>query len=254
MITIEVKIMRYMKEITAMVFALATLSMCVLGLPDLPNRQGLVDNNTWNSSATLGIANFSVGGGNYSNWNFTQNVRTDNWAILYGTAAMTWVFEDASQNNAYTFDSSATPSGYIFFANSTDVDWGTLTGTKAIAAHLTREDDRLGLSSARRDSVNKTFSTSSMTNDVDHPPVNYTGIAATGGIANGTSYALKTNDGSAADRWYTAQFQDGAGAKTYCAFVNQSNTAFNGDEADYQVMLPTPNGGTRDYFVYMALE
>ncbi|MCB9362299.1 hypothetical protein H6504_02590 [Candidatus Woesearchaeota archaeon] len=239
--------MRFAKELTLVAVALLVAAMSVFAAPGTPDGATLTigpgETYTGGATAATGV---NASGGNFTYLNATAPLQTDNWQIFYGSVSGNLVLQDASSNAAYTWSPDNTVTGHIFFSNESTVAWPTLDGLDSNVAQLQQENNQLGLGAAS-DNITETFSAAPA-----HPVINFTGHAA--GIASGATWAVQTNNESAQADWDTALTYT-ASAVVYVGFINQSGkTSFNGETVDYQVMVPTSNGGVRQYWVFLAIE
>ncbi|MGM5488135.1 MAG: hypothetical protein ACQESG_04260, partial [Nanobdellota archaeon] len=148
-----------------------------------------------------------------------------------------------SANIAYNWTDVANVSAgtNIFFANASTMDWANLIAA-SLQTHVDAEDTSLGLSGP--DNVSNTFDTTT------NPEIAVDSVT----IGANTAFATTTKDGDEADTWSTTLTMDDTnGNKAYVGQVGQGNNAFNGAAANYQVMVPTSDAGTRDYWVFVQI-
>jgi hypothetical protein len=182
------------------------------------------------------VNNITAQGGNYTELNASYLMVTDNWQIVYGQLFFNISFADGS-NVAYDWGQQNPSGGYIFFTNSTGIDWSALAaGTSTQEGN---EDTALSLGSAA-DNVDNTFGSDTNTITI-----------GSNTVSNADAVTTKNNAGT--DTWKTAITYEGSDI-AYCGFVSNDGTSFDGKTVDYQAMIPTSNGGTRLYYVYLALE
>jgi hypothetical protein len=171
-------------------------------------------------------------GGNITVVNVTGMQLTDQWAAYYGNVSGNIVLGDDT-NAVYTWTWTPGTGGEVCLSEGSAFDFSApiLTTGPAI-------DTAYSLLGA--DNAANTVTGSTCTLDF-----------ATASVVN-TAQIDHTSD-----TYYTCAVNDGAGpAKANYAFCGHLDTAtaYNGDAANYEVMVPTsPGAGTETYYFYLEL-
>lgn len=181
-------------------------------------------------------------GGNVTQANLSAEQSTDNWAGLYGNATGSLILgtgdTDASSSTLYEWDADA----QTVFAASGSVEWVNLSDSNA-----TNVNNYYSLGA---DSDNATETLTTQDEPVDLDEETYLGDA------------VRTNNGDGNGVWTTVALEDnssdtrvnGADLPVFAGFVGEGDTAFNGDVADYQLMLPADDSANAEtYNMYLEL-
>lgn len=174
-------------------------------------------------------------GGNVTQADLSSEQSTDNWAGLYGNASGTLVLGAGTDGDVlYDWDASADS----VFAASDDVVWSNITdgyaGTVDGFYDITGSDD-----------ANATF-TANTNETVDVSETEYEGSTA---LTNGDSE----------EAWSTIVLEDNSSDEetdnlpVFAGIVGEGDAAFNGDEADYQMILPAEDENPRSFDMYLEL-
>jgi hypothetical protein len=230
------KINKMIGILFSMIAIMAIVVYAAPGEPDGAIQEGYSSSN----NATTEELTVTAQGGNYTYLNLSANIQTSNWQLFYGTLSSELLLKDGNNNVAYTWTGSTTKNGYIFFSNSTTIDF-SFASVANDNSHLEPENQALGLGNAA-DNMTNTFTATS------HPLLNYTG----NDLGENTAFSVTTSNGTS-DVWPTAVIRQDT-SRAYVGFFNDThNVAFNGAAANYQVLVPTGTTG-RTYYVYLALE
>lgn len=166
-------------------------------------------------------------GGNVTTANLSSVQSTDNWAGLYGNATGNLVL--GSDNIFYNWD--AEPQ-LVLAANDT-INWQNLSTPTP-----TEIDDYYGLDGSDRAEVT-----------LDTPTE-----VTLGNTTYENAPSARTYNGTEIAKWVTATLSDG----TTPVFVGKTrtdgSTAFTGEVANYQMMIPTGGDKVVPYSLYMDLE
>ncbi|MFO7710522.1 MAG: hypothetical protein R6V53_02040 [Candidatus Woesearchaeota archaeon] len=207
-----------------------------------PNGASISEGTGDNSEPTVAATSTTADGGYYTELNATQDSQTDNWQIYYGTVKASFTLQDGAGATAYNWTTieNAT-SGNIYFANATTIDWASVSGGTSMPERTEQEDTALSLSGS--DNVTSTFVTGT------HPAINSDVFSVT---ADNTFTAV-TKQSDETDAWNSMLLWDNNDNKIYAGIIGQGTDAFNGAAANYQVMVPTSDAGTRDYYVFVEI-
>jgi len=186
------------------------------------------------------IQQVTAEGGNYTEFNVYQDVNTDNWQIFFGDVERNVTLETSGGFSVYDFGSLTINGGYVAFSEANTVDWSAAAACTIACSNA--EDTALSLTGVDR--INLTFTPNS------NKLINLTGAAD---VLAGTSMAL-VSLGTGGQSWHTTQVTDGGFDGIYVGHVNSSQNDFLGGSSDFQVMVPTSDAATRNYYVYAALE
>ena len=232
-----------------------------------PEGVEITDNRTLDEFENTEQQQQTVDGGNVSEVNVSGQQTTSRWSGLYGTATGSLVLgtTDAGTENLFYEWTGAEVSNV--FAYAQDVD-GTGTGTfdgvnfaNLTAASAANVSDAYNIPTDIADDASATY-------EVQHT-FDLNGAASGGSL---TTTAAET-EGGLGSVWYTGVLQD---VEDETAPVNDSDaqsndpvfvgetvtdgskSAFNGDEANYQMIVPadagTPDDGQETYTLYVELQ
>lgn len=230
--------MRYKPLLIACV-VLTLFASCIYADPDGASiSEGTGDN----TGHTVAAENTTAEGGYYTELNATQDRQTDNWQLFYGTVKASFTLQDGSGAIAYNWTTieNAT-SGNIYFANATTITWEEVSGNAADDTKTPEEDTALSLSGS--DNVSSTFVAGT------HPEINSDAFTLS---ADG-AHTAETKQSDGTDAWNSMFLWDDNNNKIYAGIIGQGTDAFNGAPANYQIMVPTSDAGTRDYYVFVEI-
>ena len=194
---------------------------------------------TWSGSSASSV---TAQGGHVQSVNITGKAQTVLWQGFYGVVNNTIVLANAA-GTAMLDWKDASPSGEVYFGES-NVDWSNVAaGTHS---NLITEQVTKGYANTSGvDNLTETYTTST-----SHPDFKVGSTTITG------APAVRTYDGSGTKNSYISVFlwDPTNGNAVYTGLINQSQTGFNGNDADYQVVIPTAASSTRTMYVYVELE
>ena len=181
----------------------------------------------------------NLDGGNVTQANLSAEQSTDNWAGLYGNATGNLVLGANDDGSVlYNWDAEA----QNVFAASESVNWVNLTEDSTGSATTVNDYYTMGDDS---DNATRTLTGES---SVTFDSTSYTGDS------------VQTNNGATSPTWTTIALEDNSTAEgdtnipVFAGEVGEGDTAFNGDVADYQLMLPAvETEGTETYNMYLEL-
>lgn len=189
-----------------------------------------------NDTATTASADSVIAiGGNITNIDIDATLQSTNWAGFFGDVTGTLTLAGSS-NTFYSWGSINT--GYILFANASTVDWasGVAIGNSATR---TAEDTAIGLTGLT-DSVNNTFTDTTDMNGI-----------TIGVTTFGAGSAVSANSNSTGVDWTTFLLTSGT-TRLYGCAINQSGLDYEGNAADFQLLVPS--GASRTYYVFADLQ
>jgi hypothetical protein len=164
--------------------------------------------------------NISLTAGNVTRVTLEANMSTFRWVGLYGNASGTFQLGDSSGNALYTWGNAKGRIVYLSRANPT---WATLADADiaAVTADFTFIDG------SAADNYTNTF------------------VGASENIGSGifslsSDYATTLSNG--ATTWKTYSLTDGTNI-IFTGRVSEDGTAYNGDSADYQMIIPEDGTG-----------
>jgi hypothetical protein len=230
-----------MNKILGILFSVSVIiSLAVYATPGDPEWASQEGYSSSNESTNVEL-NVTAQGGNYTYMNVSAHEQTSNWQLFYGTLSSKLLLKDGNGNVAYTWGTGTVSNGYIFFANTTEIAWDSAL-EQAAEADMNTESSALGLTGT--DNVTLTFT------ETTHPAIEFG--ATTTAISN--SYTVTTSNQTNDNAWPTTVMRDTNTKLLYTGFFNNTNNvAFNGQPANYQVLLPTGTN-PRTYYVYLALQ
>lgn len=187
-------------------------------------------------------------GGNVTEANLSAQQSTDQWAGVYGSADGSLVLGNGTNGALlYEWDASA---DYVFASNGS-VEWTNVTDSNA-----SNVDNYFGLTGS--DTAVNTF-TAPGTTSISLNGNSYEGdTALTYNSTDGDDDVQGATDGS----WSTITLEDNSSATgepdlpVFAGIVGEGEDAFNGEPADYQLLLPAEDGGnsaTTQYNMYLEL-
>ncbi|WP_414838024.1 hypothetical protein ACK3SF_01330 [Candidatus Nanosalina sp. VS9-1] len=171
-------------------------------------------------------------GGNVTAANLSAEQSTDSWAGLYGNATGSLVLGTGDSGSVlYNWDASAEN----VFASSASVTWTNLTNGTAEDV-----DSYYSFLSGSDNAVN-TFTSGNTTITLDGE--DYKGETA------------MTNNDAGSGAWSTVALLDNSSEKNpvFTGIVGEDATAFNGDSADYQLILPAEDDSVNSFNMYLEL-
>ncbi|HDP73999.1 MAG TPA: hypothetical protein ENN46_03545 [Candidatus Woesearchaeota archaeon] len=196
------------------------------------NREG---SETWEGDTATSTP---AQGGNVTELTISQDVQTRLWQAFYGNLTGEVALKDsAGTSTVYDWGALSFTKAYVFMTRLASVDWTNITG--ADVGEIEAEDVALSMDD-KTEAVNKTKVDGSAWDNIEYGTEN---IAVLFGInmASGSG-------------WRSPLLYDGTNdGIIYSVYVNTTGQAFNSQDADYQIIVPTGNVN-RDYYVYAFLE
>ncbi len=177
---------------------------------------------------------FTTEGGNVTEVNISQNISTEKWAGIWGNITGNILLGDGT-SVFYSWAWSASSGGIICAqpGTSADFDWTSMATTTAGDV-----DNAFSFNTADVDSATNTL-TAACSVTVSGNTVNSVGVTASG--------------------FTTCAIEDTATPTTtdlaFCTDISTGTTIFNGQTADYALMLPTNEqaGQAQDYVFWLEL-
>jgi len=165
-------------------------------------------------------------------------VQTRLWQAFYGNLTGEVALKDsAGTSTVYDWGALSFTKAYVFMTRLASVDWTTIQG--ASVAHIEAEDVALEMDD-KTEAVNSTKVDGSAWDNVQYGSQDISVV-----------FGINMDSGSG---WRSPLLYDTTNAEIiYAVYVNQSGQAFNSQDADYQIIVPTGNLN-RDYYVYAFLE
>ena len=194
--------------------------------------QSVLDELDFTSSDTV-----TTDGGNVTNANLSTQQSTDEFAGIYGQTDGSLVL-GSNTNDDVLYNWSAT-ADYVFASNGS-VEWSNLSDSNA-----SNVDNYFGIPDGA-DDAGQTY---------DEPGTE--NIVLNGETLNG-DHALTYNSTGEGD-WSTVVLEDNSSATgqpdlpVFAGIVGEGSDAFNGDAADYQLIVPASDGTTTSYNMYLEL-
>jgi hypothetical protein len=189
------------------------------------------DEARWNGNTTGSVV---TEGGNITSANVSSDTLTDRWASFYGNVTGAIILTDlAGTNNVYSWTWNASDGGEVCLSESDAFDF-----TSAVAGDGAAIDTAMGWGSGS-----------------DLGDLTYTG--AGGSITFAGVTAITTADSVTLEG--SSSFTDVVVSDTtnlaFCTDIDNSGTNYNGNAAQYEVMVPTNDsvGVTTTYYFYMEL-
>ncbi len=175
-------------------------------------------------------------GGNVTELTLTQTTQTQLWSAFYGNLSGETALKGSGGDTVFDWGAITYTKAYVFMTRLSSVNWDTVVA--ASVANIEIEDTTLEMDD-KTESINNTRTDASTWEDIDY------------GSPISVDYGIEMTSGSG---WRSPILYDSTNSGlVFGVYVNSSGQAFNGQDADYQIMVPTGNQ-TRDYYVYAYLE
>ena len=173
-------------------------------------------------------------GGNVSGVNISGNYSTEKWAAFFGSVSTGIVLADANGTNVYNWTYSA-ESGEVCLSQDGSFDWSA-----AVASDANDVDTQFGFTGTDADSANNTLNE---TCSVDLLQSGVISGAPAVNLISGYQTCVLDN-GAVADE---ADF-------AFCVDIGTANN-YNGESANYEIMVPTSDGpsDTETYYFFVEL-
>ncbi len=241
------------KEIIMMITALSMVAIMVYAAPS-PASSKIFEGPTTFRNNTAGTAeSFVAEGGNVTKYNLSQKVQSPNWATIWGEIRGQWVLEApiSTNNNTnlhiYNWTKLATNlTGYVFFTNSTIINWANLQLSNIGDANA--EDKFLKLTG--KDNISETY-----LGATTHPELT---IGSQTVLADASiAVEIMGDPAHGHSHWTNVMIESDAGASgyVYTALINTTGINYAGQAADYEIIIPVDGEThTRTYYVFASLE
>ncbi len=224
--------------VLAMVASLILATTAVAAQDNQPTQSSVSDVDTLDQYFAESDDEVEVYGGNVTQANLDSEQSTDNWAGIYGNASGNLVLGAGEEGDVlFDWDASA---DYVF-ASSDDVVWSNITNGTAETVN-----NFYGLEVEDSDSAEDTFNAEDNAT-VDVAREEYEGDTA-------------LTNGDEDEEWSTVVLEDNSSdidttnVPVFSGIVGEGDSAFNGDEADYQMILPAEDDTEpRSFDMYLEL-
>lgn len=176
----------------------------------------------------------SAEGGNVTQVNVSSDSSTGKWQGFWGNISGSLQLGDGS---ATFYDWSSVSFQAVYASPGNSITWGSLT---SLSGNLTAKDTDYGFTSSDADSINNTMTGASCNAGTE--------IASADGV---TPY----NSSGSAGSWETCIAEDTsdlAGTVFGTNIISAGADAYNGDNVQYQLMVPV-NGATQNYYFYLEI-
>lgn len=228
-----------------LIFAFA----CMLAISyPLPAGGGTVQAGT---PVTLGLQSpgtATAWGGNITSVNLSINSTTLHWQGFYGTLSASMAISAGSQNISLRSWNLSSLSGQVYISQASNINFSALNSTSASlsdvdAAHSFLSGANDAATKTGADSANPSFSIGQYE-------------------VRASSYPLiTTKDNLGAQSWQEVVLRHSSTSSAsdfvYVGILNQSGTAFNGEAAHFQVIVPENSVGnwlSTTYYVYAEVK
>ena len=205
---------------------------------------------TWSAG---GVDHTTVDGGYIYGKNLSANSQTDKWADIYGNVSATIYLKYNNTVAAYTWTWNASKGGIVCFGT-----YGS--GSSAVLNNVTGADGAAidsvwGFATDDTDSGTNTYNVS-----MPSGYLNFNANTNPNGVTNSNTKCadLNANNGnssfdSCAVNWTTAS--SGTNQLGICTIINGSGTNYNGDNVNYEVLLPANETDAQltTYYAYAEL-
>ena len=237
------------KELLTLAVAVSLVAVIVYAAPTPVATDITRGSNLTRNISAQAIGEAVATGGYSTEYNISQNIQTSNWATFWGIVSGQYLLQSvlAGQGNTnyevYSWselDNSLT--GFVFFANQSNVVWSNLQGCNAVATGS--EDGFLGLSPI--DNVTNTYQA------FVHAEL----IIGTQTIGANSARGVETiSNGGVNFDAVMIESNAGANGIIYTAIIDKDNQNYAGQTADYQIIVPINTAtGQRRYYVFASLE
>lgn len=188
-----------------------------------------VERGRW-AGLTAGSA--ATEGGNISGVNINGTTLTDRWASYYGNVSGDILLTDsAGTNNVYVWAWTPADGGEVCLSDASGFAWSSAAVTTAAAV-----DTDMGFASGA-DQAADTYTDASVS-------ITFNGLATI------TSTGTALMGSSSFDNVAVTDSTNFA----YCTDIDTAGTNYNGESANYEVMVPTPDGASGPITYYFFAE
>jgi hypothetical protein len=186
-------------------------------------------------------ANTSIEGGNISNSDIEGVTLTDRWAAFFGNVTGSIILGDnATGNHVYEWLWNASSGGAVCVSTDSDFDGSNVTGNDAALI-----DNAWGFDAGASDSATNTFTDDDCNIGIGASAVFNCTSVDTGDAGGFRTCSIKTEAALPAKNDIL-----------FCTRINGSGIAYNGENAHFELMVPTPYGvpGLESYYFYANLD
>lgn len=176
----------------------------------------------------------TVESGNTTELSINYTVTTEFWQGYYGNINAEIKLRNADNNSFYEWN-NVTPTGEVFATRGINTNFNTIKC--ALDEEIYDEEQYLGNNNTP-ESIMNTF------NDTNHPQFNVQ-------LATINANSCKSTKTLSADNsdWYELILSDGASNIIYTTLINASNTGFNNNAYDFQLLVAANSIETYYFFV-----
>ncbi|MFH0875173.1 MAG: hypothetical protein V1859_04485 [archaeon] len=176
--------------------------------------------------------------GNVTGLNINQTKVTDIWQGYYGNISGEITLDNAANQTFYDWN-YATTTGEVYAVNTSISSWSG--PTCANQALINTWETGLGITSTWADSINETFKGTS------HPSF------SVGSTAFTTCRSTQAYGSGATTEYWNVLVNVGNNL-VFASVVNSTSTGFNGNGADFELLVPTDQAtNTEVYYFYAEL-
>ncbi len=216
------------------IFGFVVLSSVIFAMSGA-TVSGAVERGRW---AGLTAGSYTTEGGNITGINVSTSMLTDRWASFYGNVTGGIRLTDSSGvNDVYAWTWSATSGGEVCLSQNQTFPWASATSATAAGV-----DTAWGFTGAA-DSAANTYVDSNCSLTINEVAG---AISSTGTYLQGSSSFENCvlDDGGAGEANYA-----------FCTNISSSGTNWNGEAANYEIMVPTTPGAgqTETYYFFVEL-
>ncbi|PIN70014.1 hypothetical protein COV93_03205 [Candidatus Woesearchaeota archaeon CG11_big_fil_rev_8_21_14_0_20_43_8] len=227
-------------------FILSVFAVCLSALYFTSEANAAIENVTAGGivegtaeTLAMGAAgSIYVEGGNITEFNLSQKRQTDWWQGVWGSVDLNVTLEDASGDVFYNWGLTAA-TGEIYFYNESNTDWtGMILATSAKVADW-QENSAWG-NSASIDNFTSTYTQSN-----NHPAFNAGTLTLAAGDTAAVNFESSHN---------CTVLNSSNDYPVFAALITQDLTAYNGETADFECLLPVKaSEGIVQYYAYAEL-
>jgi hypothetical protein len=217
---------------------------CAFASPVPPTGISVIDTG---SRTITGVTSIEAQGGNVTELRIDALSVTKSWQGYWGNVTGNIHLDDADNNSFYIWGNATSLSGEIYASRNDTIQWNTVNCSTA--TQIDSENSFLSVSAADGDSITNTFAKN------QHPQFYV-------GLRNITADSCKStnvfvNGTSQNDSFYQILLSDSANNTIYTTLIENDKSAYNGKEADFQLMVAENehdgNDGPTTYYFYTEL-
>lgn len=226
-----IEVLRKMKTTRFLILALAVF---VLSLAMASAAPGGANATAGASETGIGssVTTVDAEGGNVTYVEIDSTVITSRWAGFYGNVSGSLLLGDATGNTYYQWTVSDMTGAVVYAANNSVTDW---TGANIVP--LTNSEAPEWVNGTNTDNFTGTFNANEL-------------FTSSSLSEAGTPYATTFNSsGVAGDLKTYALYSSADNVNIWAGKVVDDTDGFNGDSADYQILLPAQTGTTYSFYL-----